>query len=376
MTKTPTPAAVTDVVITDRGGIIENRHLVHAAVVDISSSSPGRILYAIGNPHRPTLFRSAAKPAQALAILETGGFDACGFSSADLALVCASHSSEARHVQRARAMLAAVSPALTEADLRCGGHPAVSEKVNRGWIKSDFVPGPLCNNCSGKHVGMIAGARALGAEVGSYHLPEHPMQVRVRRAVEELCGGGGEEDGVEVRWATDGCNLPAPAAPLHTLARNYAVFAAAADEVAAAGETGDVEVDARKRHMARIFNAMARHPEQVGGEGRFCTVLMEAFGGALIGKIGADGCYGVGVRASEQTKRLGAEGAIGIAVKIEDGSIEILYAVVAELLEQLQIGTPEMREKLAVFHHLKRLNTAQVVTGKVSLPFKVRPWCN
>ncbi|KAF9630644.1 putative l-asparaginase ii protein [Lasiodiplodia theobromae] len=121
---------------------------------------------------------------------------------------------------------------------------------------------------------------------------------------------------------------------------------------------------------------MARHPEQVGGEGRFCTVLMEVFGGALIGKIGADGCYGVGVRASEQTKRLGAEGAIGIAVKIEDGSIEILYAVVAELLEQLQIGTPEMRQKLAVFHHLKRLNTAQVVTGKVSLPFKVRPWCN
>lgn len=369
MTKTTTtPTAAADVVITDRGGIIENQHLVHAAVVDASS---GRLLFAIGNPYRVTLFRSAAKPAQALAILETGGFDAGGFSEADLALTCASHSSEARHVARARAMLERVDPALREADLRCGGHAAVSESVNRGWIKEDFVPGPLCNNCSGKHVGMIAGARALGAEVATYHLPEHPMQVRVRETVEELCG-----EGEEVRWATDGCNLPAPAAPLHTLARNYAKFAAAADEVAAVGEAGDVEVDVRKRHMARIFNAMAKHPEQVGGEGRFCTVLMEIFGGALISKLGADGCYGVGVRASEQTRRVGAEGAIGIAVKIEDGSIEILYAVVAELLEQLQIGTPEMREKLAVFHHLKRLNTAQVVTGKVSLPFKVRPWCN
>ncbi|KAL1633015.1 hypothetical protein SLS58_011247 [Diplodia intermedia] len=99
---------------------------------------------------------------------------------------------------------------------------------------------------------------------------------------------------------------------------------------------------------------MVGYPELVGGEGRFCTVLMEAFGGMLIGKVGA----------------------LGIAVKIEDGNMEILYAVVAEILEQLQIGTAEMRQQLAVFHHLKRLNTANIVIGKVSLPFKLRPWCN
>jgi L-asparaginase II len=39
-----------------------------------------------------------------------------------------------------------------------GGHPAVSEEVNREWIKTRFVPTGMCNNCSGKHVAMMAGA--------------------------------------------------------------------------------------------------------------------------------------------------------------------------------------------------------------------------
>ena len=49
-------------------------------------------------------------------------------------------------------------------------------------------------------------------------------------------------------------------------------------------------------------------------------------------------------------------GTLGIAVKIEDGSIEIVYAVVMEILEQLEIGTAEQRGKLDRFHHLERRN--------------------
>ncbi|GME37836.1 l-asparaginase ii [Neofusicoccum parvum] len=355
MTRTTVPD---DFVVTDRGGVVENRHAVHAAVVD----STGALLFTAGDAARLTLARSAAKPAQALAIIEAGGLgDAFGFDDADLALMCASHSSEDRHVARARAMLAKARAA--EHDLRCGGHPAISDAVNRAWIKRDFAPTAVCNNCSGKHAGMLAGARALGAPKEGYHLPDHPIQLRVRGVVEDLCGLGADD----VKWGIDGCNLPAPAIPLRHLARMYASFAEAADAV-----ESDAGAPARTQAQARIFNAMARYPELVGGEGRFCTVLMEAFGGALIGKVGADGCYGIGVRASEQTRRLGAKGAVGISVKIEDGSLEILYAVAAEILQQLGIGTPDLWERLAAFHQLKRLNTAGVVTGRVSYPFKVR----
>ncbi|KAF7556559.1 hypothetical protein G7Z17_g1362 [Cylindrodendrum hubeiense] len=346
-----------DCVITDRSGIVENRHGVHVAITD----STGKLLYSVGNPLRVTLARSAIKPAQALAVLETGGFEQAGFDDADLALMCASHSSEEIHITRARKMLRKVEA--KEDHLRCGGHPAVSEEVNRAWIKADYTPTGICNNCSGKHVAMLAGARALRTELTDYHLPDHPMQQQVKRVVESLC-----PDPDSVQWGIDGCNLPAPAFPLYYLARIFAIFAESADILDKDGP----EVPTRTHNMARIFHAMTKYPELVGGTGRFCTELMENNKGQLIGKIGADACYGVGIRESEQTRKLGADGALGIAIKIEDGSIEILYAVVMEVLEQLQIGSAEMRSELDKFHHLKRKNTMDVVTGAVSFAFKVQ----
>jgi L-asparaginase II len=307
-----------------------------------------------------TLSRSAAKPAQAVAVIETGAMEKYGFDDVDLALMCASHNSEDFHISRAKNMLSKIKA--EEKDLQCGGHPAVSEEVNRAWIKAGFEPTGICNNCSGKHVAMMAGAEALGVEVLNYHELDHPMQLEVKRVVEEL-----SLDPKQVKWGVDGCNLPAPAYPLYDMGCTFAIFAAAADDV----EKSESSTTQRTRNLARVFNAMAQHSEQVGGTGRFCTNLMHSYKGQLFGKVGADACYGIGIRESEDTRRLGVKGPLGIAVKIEDGSLEILYAVVAEVLEQLGIGTAEQRAKLDEFHYLKRKNTMNVVTGLVKFNFKL-----
>lgn len=344
--------AMCDHVQTSRGSVIESTHLVHAAIVN----SSGSLLYHVGNPHRPTLLRSAAKPAQTLAIVEACD-NAFAFSAADLALMSASHSSEPRHISRAAAMLQTVGA--SESDMRCGGHPALSAAVNKDWIKRDFTPGALCNNCSGKHAGMLGGAMTLGASFVDYHLSSHPMQKAVKSVVEDLSGLSDNE----IKWAIDGCNLPAPAMPLTGMATTYARFADAA------GNTRDL----RTLNMKRIFEAMQTHPEMVGGEARFCTELMTTYGDLLIGKLGADGCYGIGVKESEYTKRLGVtSGGIGIAVKIEDGNISILYAAVMEILEQIKVGTSEMRSELKSWHTPLLVNTAGVSTGTTSHNFLVK----
>jgi L-asparaginase II len=335
-----------------RGDAIENTHLAHVAVVDAS----GRLLYSFGDPSRVTLARSAAKPAQALAVLETGALERFGFDEADLALMCASHSSEARHIERTRSMLAKAQA--SEADLRCGGHPPLSDAVYVDWLKRDFKPGGVCSNCSGKHAGMLAGARAIGAAISGYEQPGHPMQTRVKQTLADVCDLPADA----VLWSIDGCNLPTPAFPLDRLARLFAKLAAAQDEVA----RGSSPVSPRTAALARIYRAMTAYPELVGGEDRFCTVLMQAFDGALVGKVGADGSYAFGVRASQQTARLGAAGALGIAVKIEDGNLAVLYAVAAQLLALLDIGTAEQRAKLDAFHAPKRLNTMGVETGRLA----------
>lgn len=250
-----------------------------------------------------------------------------------------------------------------ETNLACGGHPPLSEVVGRAWIKNDFIPGGQCNNCSGKHAGMLAGSKTIQAGFADYQSPRHPMQLRVKRVFEELCG----MDAKDLRWGVDGCNLPAPALPLPVLARIYSSFATASDKLQINGECST-----RTQYSARIFQAMATFPELVGGEGRFCTEFMRAFKGSLIGKLGADGTYCVGVRASKQTHKLGAVGAMGISVKVEDGNINILYAAVLEIIEQLGLGTLEMRSSLTRFRCKDILNTAGVVTGHVTPELKVR----
>jgi L-asparaginase II len=150
-----------------RGGAIENTHVAHIAVVQ----ADGRLLSSFGDPSRVTLPRSAAKPAQALAVLETGALERFNFDDADLALMCGSHSSEPRHIERAQRMLKKAQA--SEADLRCGGHPPLSDAVHVDWLKRDFKPGAVCSNCSGKHAGMLAGARAIGAAIAGYEQPEH-----------------------------------------------------------------------------------------------------------------------------------------------------------------------------------------------------------
>jgi L-asparaginase II len=328
-----------------RGDLIENTHAAHVAVVD----AEGRLIYAFGDPSRMTLARSAAKPAQALAVLETGALDRFGFDDADLALMCASHNSEPRHIERTRAMLAKAH--VTEADLRCGGHAPLSDAVWKEWIRRDYTPTGVCSNCSGKHAGMLAGAQALGAAVIDYHLPEHPLQVRVKRTVAELCDL--PEDGVQ--WATDGCNLPTPAFPLDRLARLFMKLANA-----------EVEITPRAKALARIYRAMTTYPELVAGNGRFCTALMQAFDGDLVGKVGADASYAIGVRATS------TRGALGIAVKVEDGNTAVLYAIVAHVLAQLDIGQETQRAKLAGYGNPPMRNTMGIETGRlvVSMPLE------
>ncbi|HEV8509435.1 MAG TPA: asparaginase [Gemmatimonadales bacterium] len=73
-----------------RGAVLESRHRVHVAVVDTA----GKLVAHAGNPDHVTFWRSAAKPFQAVPLVEDGAAERFGLTRQDLALTCASHSSE------------------------------------------------------------------------------------------------------------------------------------------------------------------------------------------------------------------------------------------------------------------------------------------
>ena len=341
-----------------RGGWVENRHRAHVAV----TTATGALVAAVGDAARLTLVRSTVKPAQALTVLESSPELATRLDARDLALLCASHSAEPLHLQQATELLRKL--ALAESDLRCGGHPSLSDAVNRDWIRRGITPSAVCSNCSGKHIGQAAAARALTGSPADYHHFDHPIQGRVRQTLSELI----ELPVADIGWAIDGCNLPTPALPLQRLAMLYARLAQAADEVAQATFAGSAQPTARTQAMARLFTAMNLNSELVAGTGRFCTTLMTAYPGILIGKVGADGCYAAGLRAQAGDPLDDRAQALGVAVKVEDGNTLMVQAIVCEVLRQLQVP---WSSELSVFHAPPIVNTVGQEVGHLEISLRL-----
>jgi L-asparaginase II len=257
-------AAPVDLLAVERGGVREATHSGHLAVVD----SQGQLLTSLGNPERVTFYRSSAKPLQALASLRAGIVDRFGLNAEHVAVIAASHNGEPRHIEVVRDLLARSE--IPEQALQCGAHWPYYEPAAAKVRREMTEPLAVFNNCSGKHAGMLAATKALGAPLGNYLDRDSPEQRGVQKAVSEFSG----EPQAEIHWGTDGCSAPNAAIPLRAMAASLARFAGSGDAMA-----------------TFIVKAMTTHPFLVGGTDRFDTILMEATGGRLLSKGGAAGLH-------------------------------------------------------------------------------------
>ena len=294
-----------------RGNLLESRHRVHVAVVD----STGRLVAQAGDPEYRTFWRSAAKPFQALPLVEDGAAERFGLSRQDLALACASHSSEPAQVALVREFLQRIG--CSERDLMCGPHRPLSDAVARDYETRGVRLTAVYSNCSGKHTGMLALAKHHGWPTEFYARIEHPVQQRCLAAISEYTDVATKEVGV----AVDGCGVACFALPIRHMALAYARLRIS-DFGLRIGE-GEVKSAIRNPQSA-IIEAMLHHPELVAGEGRPCTEMMRAHPGRVVAKVGAEGVY---------STLLVREG-LGVTLKVEDGhSLASTLAIAAVLAE-------------------------------------------
>lgn len=293
--ETPQPL---DVVVS-RGDLVESTHRVHAAVVN----ADGELLEAVRDPSLVVWWRSCAKPFQVMPFVRSGGLEALEWGVDELALACASHGGEPEHVAVASRMLQALG--LEEGDLACGPHEPLAVRGARLLREAGQRPSRLHNNCSGKHSAMLARARQLQVASAGYEQATHPVQQDCRRAVAEWTG----IDVSQLGDGIDGCGVSVFALPLAHMALSYARLSRAA-----------CEGDAASR---RIVDAMTGQPFLVGGTDRFDTLVMEACGGRVLCKIGAEGVHTFAI----------VDQGIGFAVKVEDGSPRAQFPAVLALLD-------------------------------------------
>src|SRR5262245_5127257 len=163
-----------------RGAILESRHRIEAAVVDVD----GRLHASTEEPRLVTSFRSAAKPFQLLALVERGHADRFGFTDEQLAIMAASHTGSAYHRKLVTTILDRIE--LGPEHLACGYHDPIDAEALAEVRAHPERRSPLHNNCSGKHAGMLALALAEGKPVEGYERPEHIVQQLALRSVAEV----------------------------------------------------------------------------------------------------------------------------------------------------------------------------------------------
>lgn len=321
-----------------RGRWVENLYFGVAAV----ATPDGKVIARLGDPGRGVFLRSAAKPIQLLPLLLAGGEERFGLSGAEIALMCSSHAGTDEHVCAVRALLERLE--LSEKSLTCGSHPPLDRKAAAALRDRAESPGVLHNNCSANHVGQLLSCLILDLPTEGYSEPAHPLQRRVLDLMARFTGLAPEA----IQTGVDGCGLPSFRLAAETAAHLYACLA---DPEAAALESD------LARHTQVILEAMAAHPERVAGPGRFTTSLIRATGGRVIGKEGAEGFYGVTVRGPV---------ALGVAIKIIDGSEECRDGVVIEVLRQAGCLSRVEFERLSPFYRKELRNHSGEVIGDLA----------
>jgi len=298
-----------------RGPVVESRHEGIAAIV----RPDGSVVASWGDVDTAILPRSANKPIQAMAFVESGAVERFGLGDEHISLSCASHNGEPRHVETVRAWLKKVG--LSEADLECGTHPPRLQASIEDLVREGALPTAAFNNCSGKHSGFLTTAVTYGEPTAGYIKYDHPVQRRLRAVMSDLCGV--DADGFA--HGTDGCGIPTLATPLRRLAQAMASMA-------------DPSRLSSKRAEAanRIRAAMNAEPFMMAGSGRFCTRVNGALPGVAQVKTGAEGVF------CGMLPTLG----YGIALKMWDGAARAAEVAMAALLGHLGVLPAGQQEEL------------------------------
>lgn len=277
----------------ERSGVVESVHTGHLVVLD----ADGQVRFQLGEPAQPMFTRSSLKPLQAVGMLQAG----VELSQPELALAASSHSGSVQHRQLIAATLAAAG--LAEDDLECPADLPAGVPERRAYLAAGLAESRLAMNCSGKHTAMLLTCLMNDWQLSGYLAPSHPLQRRLADTIAEFAGEPVVATGV------DGCGAPLFAISLLGLARGFNRLA-----------TGDGAAH-------QVAEAMRRHPELVGGEGRQVTALMRTVPG-LIAKDGAEGVF---------VAALPDGGAV--ACKIDDGAMRAADCAVAWSLHHLGLDT-------------------------------------
>ena len=317
-----------------RGDIVESVHNVAACAID----RKGDVILSVGEIDVPVYLRSTSKPFIAAAIVREGVATRYGFDPEEVAVIAGSHNGEPFHIEAVRSILRKIG--LDESALQCGAHPPYDVESARALERRGIPFSAIHNNCSGKHAGILALCRTLGADIGTYLEPSHPAQ----RTIANVCARVADLSPENLPFGIDGCGIPVYAIPLRNAALSFARLATL---------SGMENRDAAA--LAYVREAMMACPEYVGGTGEFDTAFMQSAPGKIVAKSGAEGVHGVAIVGS----------GVGLVLKVIDGNARAIPPAALHLLRRLGALDESILDTLHAFEAPTLYNRAGTPVGSI-----------
>ncbi len=318
-----------------RGDEIESIHRGDLIVVNYK----GDVIYEVGDGDKVTYLRSAAKPFQAIPMVEQGGIEAFDFNQKDIAIMTSSHGGEERHVKVLKNILNKLG--IDFSRLNCGVAKPMYGKAAQGILCNNKKFNQFNNPCSGKHSCMLALCKLKDYNIENYTLLNHPVQQDMIKVVSEMT----EIDRKDIKIAIDGCGVPVFGMSIKNMAIGYAKLA----------NPSLIKSEARRKAIQSITSAMITEPYYVAGTGRLDTALMDITKGRILAKLGAEAVYCISIM----------DKGVGITLKIEDGSYRAIDPIIIELLRRLKYINKDEFELLKNRWEIKLKNHRKEIIGKI-----------
>ena len=308
--------------ITTRGNSIETTHYGWICVMDKDK----KIIYKKGDITDKVFLRSSLKPLQALTVVKY----IKNITDKELAIICGSHSGSKSHLLLLKAFMKKQNIQLS--NLQCSSHSPFDEIEKNNLIRNTKRPSPLHNNCSGKHLGMIAVCKKNKWDLKTYIKYNHPVQKEILHNLKNLSKSKLITRGI------DGCRAPTYSICVNDIANLFSNFTFLKD-----------------MNYKRIISAMKKYPYLTGGKNHVDSEIMKRSALIEIAKGGAEGIIIVAHKGNSAV------------VKIADGSARARSAVIIRLLVKLKwLKTHEIKN--SILENIlkgKIKNHAGKVTGKI-----------
>ena len=282
-----------------RDGVVESVHRGYL----LALQADGSTALSLGDAKQLIFPRSTVKSIQGAAMVRAG----LKLEPRLLALGCSSHSGSEAHLAGVREILAIAK--LDESALQCMLDKPLGDAERRAWGEKPATR--ITMNCSGKHAAMLLTCVTHGWPVANYLDPAHPLQVSIKRELEDLAG-----EKITLT-STDGCGAPLFLLSLAGLARAIRAITISKDSV----------------HQ-EVMSASRNNPVMVAGNGRLTTEMMQAVAGLYM----KDGAEAVEVASMQDGRTL--------VFKVSDGSLRPFRVLVHAGLKALGIDSPYEQENV------------------------------